>query len=174
VLKTARSYRSKYGLPSHLADDLEATALHVLERTAKDWDPGRGTKYTTFLLASLLPTLRKQAIKLSRRRGVVADDEWEALADDLNVEEDVGNDLRETLERLVRHLPPQERQFVERHGGLGGREPEPLNQIARDLHVHRVSASRIYNRALSRLREALEAEGVDAEALLSTYGMAAA
>lgn len=168
VLRTARATARRYGLPRSLDEDLETVGLRVLERTAKTFNPAQGVKYSTFLLASLLPDLRKAAAKLKLHRGHVTDDEIEGLADELDLSEDVeDSDLRETLESLVHQLPAKERDVVMRHTGLDGGDRDTLQALGEKMGVPSATVRTIYSRALGRLRSRLEERGLDAEAMLS-------
>jgi RNA polymerase sigma factor (sigma-70 family) len=171
VLRTARATARRYGLSPNLSESIEEKSLQILERCSREYRSGGSASFKTYLLSNITPTLRKECIRLSKRTGRASDSDWENLADnEQGPEDEISNDdLRKTLERLVRDLPPIERTLVQRHIGLEDMPKESIESIAADLGIHPAGARRSWSRALQHLKEALGEQGIeDADVLLSS------
>lgn len=83
------------------------------------------------------------------------------LADQVGLDEGPEADLirAEELAALattLSRLPPRSREVLARRYGLGGRPRETLHAIGRDLGITKESVRRIQDRALARIRKALQ------------------
>lgn len=164
ALQTAHAVRRRYGLRENSDPEIEEAAIKSLTRAVKNYDPNNehGASFTTFLHAGLFPDVRKACFKALRRQGQDIEDIEALPANGPGVEDAVADrQLRKTLEREVKRLPPRTADIVRRHTGLGEGKKESLKTIAEDLHMHEVSVRRLFGQGLKTLREALSDQGVE-------------
>ena len=85
-----------------------------------------------------------------------------SVMDVLSSEEDLFQQthIRSQTQKLTRLLPttltPREQQIITWRYGLGGMEPLPQRQVAKQLGISRSYVSRIEKKALQKLKDAME------------------
>lgn len=132
------------------AEDVTAVAFERAHRRRRRFDPRRGSAR-----AWLFAIARNAALDELRRRrrsaGLVAE-----LADDLPVDQDDGEAAarRTAVARALAELAPRERELIALrfHGGLSHAE------LGRVLSTSETSAATRVHRAMTKLREACDAQ----------------
>jgi RNA polymerase primary sigma factor len=78
-----------------------------------------------------------------------------------------GGNMRETLEKMIQQLSPQEAEVIKSHRGLNGNEEKTLEEIGLQFGVTRERIRQIEAKAFKKLRVRLERIGITGTSMLT-------
>ena len=177
VAKVARKWAKR----EDQVPDLMQEGFMALLKAAEEFDPARGTQFST--LAQTYIQTRLHTLTRSQKRAgepvaasvLDVDDDDRPQLDPAAGHEPDPLEMSERKNRLLAAienlLPPKTAELVKRRAGLAGYQPHTDAQLAKGLGVSRARINKVYNEALARLHAHLrESELYTLRATTTTNG----
>ena len=161
----------KYYASASDQDDLISIGTIGLIKAISTFDGSKGARLATYAgrciqneILMYFRSQRKSAGDISLSDAIETGQDGSSLSvmDVLSSEEDLFQQthIRSQTQKLTRLLPstltPREQQIITWRYGLGGMEPLPQRQVAKQLGISRSYVSRIEKKALQKLKDAME------------------
>lgn len=129
-----------------------------LWRAIQGYDPGRGTKLSTYAVVAIKRSVWEAVRSHEESHSCFADLSVADLPEEFEPSEPPDQSLaileaREELSELIAGLPPRLGEIVVRHHGLKGRFPESFTTIGRSFGVSRQRVHYLHKQALTLLAQ---------------------
>ena len=137
--------------------DLEWAAIDTLWNCVDQFDPTKGTKFTTLLTVSIRRRLSLEYTKHKRKKNrwntkLGQQDHSEATTTTLPSDALAAKERTASIYKLLKHLDVKSRRMIRMHYGIGQQQRYTLQQIGDYFGITKERVRQINNRSLVLLR----------------------